>query len=164
MSYNWLVADNTICKIVLEVTEDLIYPPLTSDKWKEVAGKFETRWNFPHTFGAIDRKHVLIKSPKSSGSLYYNYIGFYSVVMLALVDGDYNFIWVNAGSNGTGSDAQIWNICELKEMIEENKLGIPEAGSQQDVPYFIVGDDNFALRTFLVSHTPKETCPKLSEQ
>ena len=60
--------------------------------------------------------------------------------MLALVDGDYNFIWVDAGSNGVSSDAQIWNSCELKDLIEEKRLGIPEAEplaeGAQDVPYF----------------------------
>ena len=73
MSYSWLVAHNTISKIIKEVaeaiieeySEDVLSPPLTSGNWKEVAAKFENRWNFPHAIGAIDGKHVAIKCPKS---------------------------------------------------------------------------------------------------
>lgn len=161
LSYSWLVAHNTISKIVRDVAEaiieefgqDLLSPPVTADKWQEVAAKFERRWNFPHVLGAIDGKHVAIRCPKSTGSIYYNYKGFYSIVMLALVDGDYRFIWVDAGSNGACSDAQIWNACVLKQSIDDEEIGIPDGKpvveGEQDVPYFLVGDDAFALRPYL---------------
>ena len=162
LSYNWRVAHNTISKIVREVSEAIIHeytdeflcPPITTDRWLSIAENFSTRWNFEHALGALDGKHVAIKCPKKSGSIYYNYKGFYSIVLMALVDADYNFIWVDAGCNGSGSDAQIWNSCELKELIEEKLMGMPEAApiveGQRDVPYFIIGDAAFALRTYMM--------------
>ncbi len=38
---------------------------------------------------------------------------------MALVDGDYNFTWVEVGANGTSSDAQIFEDCDLKAAIDQ---------------------------------------------
>ena len=172
LRYNWLVADNTISKIVREVAqaiidefgEEVLMPPLTEEGWLQVAEKFSTRWNFHHTLGALDGKHVAIKRPSNSGSLYYNYKGFFSIVMLALVDANYKFMWVDVGTNGSSSDSQIFNSCDLKEMIEDDKLGIPPAapfpGGDRDVPYFFVGDDAFALRSFMMKPYSRRDLPR----
>lgn len=40
--------------------------------WLEVAKGFNDKWNMPNCVGAIDGKHVKIKRPRNSGSLYYN--------------------------------------------------------------------------------------------
>ena len=162
LEYNWRVAHNTISKIIREVAEaiiaeyaeDLLVPPLETEGWKAVAHTFSQRWNFHHVLGAIDGKHIRIRCPKKSGSTYYNYHGFFSIVLMAVVDGDYKFIWIDVGTNGACSDAQIWNSCELKDLILDDRLGIPEAeplpGREEDIPYFLIGDDAFALRTFMM--------------
>ena len=74
---------------------------------------------------------------------------------MALVNGDYKFSWVDVGSNGSAGDAQVFNCSELKQYIEEERLGIPAAEplphDDRDMPYFIVvADDAFALRTWLM--------------
>ena len=76
--------------------------------------------------GALDGKHVALKKPKTSGALYHNYKGFFSIVMLALVDGQYKFRWVDAGTDGSCSDAQIFNACQLKRRIEDGRIGFPD--------------------------------------
>ena len=161
LSYSWYISHSTISLIVKEVgeaiiaeySEELLCPPVTPEGWKNIARRFHVRWNFPHVLGALDGKHVAIQKPQNSGSLYHNYKGFFSIVMLALVDGDYRFLWVDAGTNGACSDAQIWNDCELKEMIEDQQLGLPDpepvVEGERALPYFIVGDDAFALTTYL---------------
>lgn len=162
MTYSWYVAHNTISKIVREVSEaiiaefseELLKPPTDQEGWRKIADKFASRWNFPHAIGALDGKHIAIQRPHKSGSMYYNYKHFYSVILLALVDADYRFIWVDAGTNGHCSDAQIWNDCELQDAIKKNVLGLPPPepleGEDFELPYFIVGDEAFALRTYLM--------------
>ena len=54
-------------------------------------------WWICHTLAAIDGKHNAIRKPPKSGTLYYNYKGFFSVILLAMVDHDYKFIWCDVG-------------------------------------------------------------------
>ena len=74
--------------------------------------------------------------------------------MLALVDGQYKFRWVDVGTAGSCSDAQIFNACQLKRKIEDGRIGFPDPApitqGGRDVPYFILADDAFALKTWLM--------------
>ena len=162
LMYGFRVAHNTISLTVREVCEAIIEEygeevlscPTTPEAWKEVAAQFGSRWNFFHALGALDGKHVAIRCPKRGGSLYYNYKGFHSIILLALCDADYKFLWVDAGTNGSVSDAQLFNDCELRETIEDGSIGFPAADrlpqDDQDMPYFIIGDNAFPLRTWLM--------------
>ena len=157
MQYGWRVPANTISVTVREVCralveeyrDELMNTPTTPDEWRQVAEQFYLRWNFPHTLGAMDGKHVGIRCPAKSGTLYYNYKGFYSIVILALVDADYKFLWVDIGGNGMASDAQIYNNCELSEVIKDGSIGFPPPdplpNDTKNVPYFLVMDDAFRL-------------------
>ena len=95
-----------------------------------------------------------LKKPKNSGALYHNHKGFFSIVMLALVDGQYKFRWVDVGTAGSCSDAQIFNTCHLKRKIDDGSIGFPDPApitqGGRDVPYFILADDAFALKTWLM--------------
>ena len=117
LSYDFRVSRNTIVKfipevcqaIVAEFKEEMVKCPTTPEEWTEVADVFERRWNIPHVLGALDGKHVALRCPPNSGSLYHNYKGFLSIVLMALVDADYKFLWVDVGGMGHMSDAQIFN-------------------------------------------------------
>ena len=112
--------------IVDEYAAEVISLPTTNEGWLEVAGDFEARWNLPHCLGAFDGKHIRIQKPKNSGSLYFNYKQFFSVVLMAVVDSKYQFLWIDVGGVGHQSDAQIYNNSELKECIDAGTLGIPD--------------------------------------
>ena len=75
----------------------------------------ETDENVPHAVGALDGKHI--KKPKRSGSEYFDYKGYFSLVLLALVNADYKFLWVNMGVSGSSSDAQIFNRSKMQRII-----------------------------------------------
>jgi hypothetical protein len=64
------------------------------------ANDFHGRTHFPNCVGAVDGKHVRIKMPSGSGSLFYNHKHF-SVLLWALVHADYCFIAVAIGSLAT---------------------------------------------------------------
>ena len=98
--------------------------PTTPDEWKELEMEFRIKWNVPHALGALDGKHL--KKPRNTGALYHNYKGFFSVVMLPLVDGQYKFRWVDAGTAGSCSDAQILNACQLKRKINDGTIGFAD--------------------------------------
>ncbi len=118
-NYHFRVASNTTSLIVREVCTAIIdkfaaevLDCLTSpQEWHRVADQFADRWQMYHASSAMDGKHILIKCPKKSGSLFYNYKGFYSIILLALVDGDDKFLLVDVSQNRSSSDAQIFNQC-----------------------------------------------------
>ena len=133
LSYQFMVGRSSISKFVPKVCRkdeflrEYVMCPTTPDAWKEVEREFRVRWHVPHAIGALDGKHIAIKKPKNSGTLYHNYKGFFSVVMLALVDGEYKFRWLDIGTEGLCSDAQIFSCSQLIEMIEDETLGLPQA-------------------------------------
>ena len=99
--------------------------PCDPEDWKKIEERFRNRWNVPHAVGALDQKHIAIKKPKKSGSEYFNYKGYFSLVLLALVDADYRLMWVNVRASGSSSDAQIFNRNKLKKRIVNERLGLP---------------------------------------
>ena len=60
-------------------------------------------WN---VLAALDGKHVAMMKPKKSRSEFYNYKGYFCQVLLALVDAEYRFLWVDLGSSGSSSDVK----------------------------------------------------------
>ena len=164
MRFSWRVAHNTISKIIPEVcqaifdeySEDVMKLPASPEEWQHIADGFYKRWQMPNTIGALDGKHVSCRCPPGSGSLYFNYKRYYSVVLMALVDANYKFIWADIGGRGASSDAQLWNLSDLKTGLddENNPLNIPPPRplpkDNQPVPYFIIADDAFALRPSLM--------------
>ena len=50
---------------------------------------------------------MAIKCSPNIGSTYHNYKGFFSVLLLAMVDADYNFLWTHVSGVESASDAQV---------------------------------------------------------
>jgi len=77
----------------------------------------------------------------------YNYKQFFSIVLLALVDADYKFIYVDCGCNGRVSDGGVFANSSLFQALESNTLNIPVGQPlpqrHMTIPYLIVGDEAF---------------------
>lgn len=68
---------------------------------------FLHHWNFPNCVGSIDGMHVVIQAPNKSESLFSNYKGTFSIVLLAVVDAKYCFQITDFGSYLRSSDGGI---------------------------------------------------------
>ena len=73
---------------------------------------------------------------------------------MALVDVDYQFIWVDVGAQGCASDCTVFNASELKQVMEDGTVGLPDPAplpnDDLDMPYFLIGDDAFPLKKWLM--------------
>lgn len=69
---------------------------------------------------------MIIQAPPNCGSEYFNYKGSNSVVLMAVVDHDYCFRYVNIGANGRNSDGGIFKNSKLRSDLENNLL--PKGG------------------------------------
>ena len=129
LSCQFRVGRSTISKFLPDVcratqdefTREYLRCPTTPDEWKEL--EFRIRWNVPHALGALDGKHVALEKSKNYGAMYHNYKGFFSIVMLTLVDGQYKFRWMDVDTAGSCSDAQIFDTCHIKMKIDDGSIG-----------------------------------------
>ncbi|XP_063602319.1 uncharacterized protein LOC134778434 [Penaeus indicus] len=145
-----------VCSAIYSVLKDMYLKlPSTSEEWKQVASDFYSSWNFPMCIGAMDGKRFLMRKPENTGSEYCDYKSRHSMIMLALVDAHYKFMYVDVGAQGRSSDAGVWDRCKLREYLEKEKLQVPPPDtlpfSDQKVPYVIVGDDAFPLKNYLMN-------------
>lgn len=125
--------------------------PDTEEEWRRIAKDFDERWQFPNCLGAIDGKHIRIIPPPDSGSYFWNYKNFNSIVLMACANANYEFIWCEVGTNGRVSDGgTIQNTLFYKKLLTK-ELNIPNddrcLNSNTKLPFVFVGDEAFALRT-----------------
>lgn len=107
----------------------------------------------------MDGKRFLLTKPSNTGSLYYDYKSHHSMIMLALVDANYKFLYVDVGTQGRASDAGVWDKCNLRQYLEVGRLGVPAPAllpysPSIQTPFVIVGDDAFPLKTYLMKPYP----------
>ena len=129
-------------------------PPLpkSQENWLNISKDFEELWNTPHVIGCIDGKHIRFECPQLSGSIYHNYKGFFSIVLLAVCDAKYCLILFDLGQYGSNNDSWILANSQMGQMFEKNELNVPEDVKleetlEQSIPYFLLGDEALPLKT-----------------
>uniref|UniRef100_A0A671NAK6 DDE Tnp4 domain-containing protein n=1 Tax=Sinocyclocheilus anshuiensis TaxID=1608454 RepID=A0A671NAK6_9TELE len=114
------------CRVIYQVLKERhLKCPTTADEWKKVSEGFQTTAKFPSCLGALDGKHIRIRPPPHCGAQFFNYKHFNSIVMMALVDSNYRFLYVDVGCNGRVSD-------------------------DMSMPFFVVADEAFPLKSYLM--------------
>lgn len=142
-SYISLIIKITLSALKKHLTP-IFLPDITTVDFNVKASEFWTKWNFPNCILAIDGKHVRVRSPNNSGSLFFNYKDYFSIVLLAMVDANYKFIAIDVGSFGKEGDSGIFLKSTMGKKILDGSFGFPEAkqlpGSTKVLPHVIVGD------------------------
>ena len=90
-----------------------------------------------------------------SGTYYYNYKGFYSIVLLVICHSKYCFTLFDLGQYGSNNDCGVLANSAMKN----DKLVVPglsklRSCSFDPLPYFLVGDVIFPLKTWLMRPLP----------
>jgi len=111
--------------------------------------EFERRAYFPHCLGAVDGKHIRVIKPEDSGSMFYNYKDFFSVVLMAVADANHRFVYVVIGSYIKVCDSTVFKRSTLWTSVQKNILQLPSerlSGTEgPHIPHFFVGDEGFVL-------------------
>ncbi|XP_053968906.1 uncharacterized protein LOC128870321, partial [Anastrepha ludens] len=167
LDYKTRISKSSICKIVPEVCSALFNKlkssylkfPSSKSEWEAIATEFAVKWQFPNCIGALDGKHITFRPSRTDGAFYYNYKGTNSIILLALVDANCKFIFVDVGCNGRSNDAGVFLQSKLSTVLQDEKE-IPKAaliGNNRSVPYVVVGDDAFPLQVHLMKPYPYHT-------
>lgn len=123
--------------------------PSSVEEWIAVSRKFEDTWDFPHCLGSIGGKHILLQAPFNSGSTGSSDKSQVSIVLMAVVDADYNFIFADVVCQEGISDGGLFKNCTFYKDLEKKKIRLPIAlrllGRNIDTPFLFIADEAFAL-------------------
>ena len=141
--------------------KDEFMPIPKMQDWRKIESEFWTRWNIPNCIGAIDGKHIMLQTPARSGSLFYNYKGTFSIVLMAIVDAQYKFTFIDVGAYGSNADGAIFNRSAFGLALINGELDIPPPKSLPNwpaegvLPHCFVADEAFPLRADIVRPYPR---------
>lgn len=100
----------------------------------------------------------MIQCPTHSGSEFYNYKGTFSVVLLALVDANYCFTFVDIGCQGRINDGGVFRNSSLFEELDRKLLNLPPNNplplQEKPLSYVFVADDAFSLTVNMMKPYP----------
>ena len=113
------------CQAIWDELKDEFMPIPKMQDWRKIENEFWMRWNFPNCIGAIDGKHIMLQTPARSGSLFYNYKGTFSIVLMAIVDAQYRFIFIDVGAYGSYADGAIFHRSAFGLALINGELDIP---------------------------------------
>lgn len=169
LSYLFHVSKSTIRSIIIETCKaitlqlgfKLIVTPKSTRAWLEKSFKFDQNFNLKHCVGLLDGKHFQIFKPRNSGSKYFNFKKNHLIVLMAIVDADYNFIYVDIGKQGSMHDNSIYETTNFKKALDRNQLQFPTS-TVDDLPYYLIGDGGFKLSNHLM--VPIRSGPNITEK
>ncbi|XP_047518535.1 protein ALP1-like [Pieris napi] len=143
-----------VCRAIWDILLSECIPTITEELMEQIAEDFDKKTNFPNCMGALDGKHIRINSPAHSGSLFFNYKNYNSIVLLGLVDSKYRFVYVDIGAYGKECDSTIFQNTKLYELLIQHRLPIPVSkplpGLQKPVPYVFIADEGLPLMSNLM--------------
>lgn len=112
----------------------------------------------------MDGKHVRIRKPPHSNSLFFNYKRHFSTSLFAICDHRYRLTYVDIGSYGTQADGGIYNSSQFKQQLDAGQLHIPGMNELPNtnvrLPHFFVADAAFGLSTTLMKPFGGQNLPR----
>ncbi|CAN7981050.1 unnamed protein product, partial [Ixodes pacificus] len=119
--------------------------------------EFEAVCGFPSAIGALDGCHLAVSPPKDQDCDYHNYKGWYSVILLAIVDHRYVFRYVNVGLPGRCDDAHVYRHSRLPALLSKLQAQTPLVVNGTAVPPIVLCDQAFPLTPNLMKPFPHGT-------
>lgn len=168
LAFAFRVGKTTVSDIVLETCtaiwdelRDEFMPQPMTEHLQNAINSYYKRWKFPNCFGSIDGKQCQIKCPPNTGSEYFNYLHYYSIILQAVADADKKFIAIEVGGKGKQSDGGTFIASTLFRLLESGKFNVPPPqmlpGSAIALPNVLIGDEAYPLKPYLMRPYPRRS-------
>ncbi|XP_066600764.1 putative nuclease HARBI1 [Prorops nasuta] len=140
----WIFGNQEVYRSVADRFGDYI-------KWPEEQqilrgeSNFRAVASFPGVIGSIDGSHIPISAPIDFPNSYVNRKGFYSMILQGICDHRMKFINVFAGYCGSVHDARVWELSDIKKLIDEDvNMYFPQNTH-------LLGDSAYPLSKYLLT-------------
>lgn len=104
--------------------------------------------------------------PKKQWDRIFYYKKYFSVALLAVCDANYTFTMVDIGGMGSESGGGLFARSLFGKMLDRNLLNVPEPSdlwNSGTIPYYIVGDEAFPLKDYLMRPYPGKHLSKAQQ-
>ena len=166
-AYLFGVSRSSVCLIVNSVSKAIveihmpkyIQLPRNNEELLKLVKGIKQSWGFPNCGGAIDGCHIPNSVATPLHTDYYNRKGYYSVILLGLVDYRHCFMHIYVGWPGSVHDTCVFSNSPIYRMGNDGGLFLrsvlPVNG--WDVPVVILGDSAYPLLNWLMKPFPHGT-------
>ena len=140
-----------VCEAIWKTMAILHMPVPITEMLLATSNEFYLKWSFPNCVGSNDGKHIRLKCPSNSGSMYCNSKHYYSIVLQGLADARYRFISIDVSAYGKQSDGGIFRYSSLYQFLSSNNFNVPNS---RKLPLSNVE---------LSFHVPEDSLPSLGD-
>ncbi|XP_069800071.1 uncharacterized protein [Dendropsophus ebraccatus] len=138
------------CKALWDSLREDFIPHPSAQQCMDIADKFFEVTQFPNCVGAVDGKHIRIQKPQNTGSQFYNYKKYFSVILMAIADAQYKFVAVDIGLFGWTNDSRVFKNSSMGRRLYTGTFGLPDPrpfpGTDGPlVPFVVVADEAFQM-------------------
>ncbi|XP_037578095.1 uncharacterized protein LOC119460999 [Dermacentor silvarum] len=131
----------------------------TKEDWSRIADDFEKCCQFPNCLGAVGGRHVTIIAPRHSGGGYMNHKGCDSVVLVAAVDSNCKYIFIDVYAESRQQHSDVFESSEFGQALLGGSLDLPlmaplPSSDEKIAAYTFIGDEACPLRRNLVIPFP----------
>lgn len=146
------------CNVIWSVLGPIYVKRPSENVFRQIADTFYSKWNFPNCLGAVDGKHIRMQAPSKSGTEFYNYKNFFSLILLATCDADYKFTLVDIGASGSESDGGVLKDSAFGRALDNKTIQLPKDGyiinTNVKVPFCFLADEAFPLNSYIMRPFP----------
>lgn len=153
------------CKTIWDIMQPQEMPTPNQEIWLQKTKEFQTVTQFPNCIGSVDGKHIRLVCPNKTGSEYFNFKKFFSIVLMAVADANYYFTAIDVGAYGREGDPTIFNKSNFGQRLKNNELDLPpdsqlpvptNCDTGPCVPYVLLGDEAFGLSKHVMRPYPSK--------
>lgn len=85
--------------------------------------------------------------------------GYHSIVLMAVADSHYRFLYYDIGAHGSEGDATVFRECDFGKKLMADSLCFPPDATilGKKLPFFFLGDDAFPLhKRIMKPYSPRD--------
>ena len=140
------------CEVIWNVLQSLEMPEPNKEMWLKISSEFYKCTNFPNCMGSVDGKHIRMQCPPNTGSDYFNFKKYFSIVLMAVADANY-FTATDVGSCGREGETYVLKKSNFWKRFTAGQLDLPgdkplpsnDSREGTPVPHVLLGYEAFWL-------------------